>query len=93
MKIEYTYEVASVDEASRCMEVIYISEGCQTMRIGARLPFEGESLENVVQMYAPINYWLEQEQVVVAPPVGVVGEVTYDDGVDSQQTYSNEVQL
>jgi hypothetical protein len=73
MSIQYTYEIVKVDEAARCMEVVYASEGRLTMHIGARLPFEGESLEAVIQMYAPIAYWREQERAVVAPPVGLIG--------------------
>ncbi len=75
MSIEYTYEIVSVDEAARCMEVVFTAEGRQTMRIGARLPYEGEALEAVVAMYAPVAYWLEMEAKVVAPAVGVKGTV------------------
>lgn len=73
MSVQYTYEVISVDKAARCMEVIYSSEGRQTTHIGARLPYEGESLEAVIHMYAPLAYWHDQERAVVAPSVGVSG--------------------
>ena len=73
MNITYTYEIISVDEAARSMEVIYSSEGRQTMHIGARLPFECESLEGVIQTYAPVALWREQEAVVVAPQQGASG--------------------
>ena len=76
MTIEYTYQIIAVDEAARCMEVVYSSEGRQTLHIGARLPYEGESLEAVIQMYAPVAYWREQETAVVVPQVGITGTVT-----------------
>jgi hypothetical protein len=76
MSIAYTYEIVSVDPAARCMEIVYSSEGRQTMHIGARLPFEGESLEAVVEMYSPVAYWLEQEAAVVVPEVGTSGVVS-----------------
>jgi hypothetical protein len=75
MSITYTYEIVSVDEAARCMEVVYSAEGHQTMHIGARLPFEGESLEAVIDQYAPIPYWLEQTLPVVLPQVGARGVI------------------
>lgn len=75
MSIPYTYEIVSVDPAARCMEIVYSSEGRQTMHIGARLPFEGESLEAVVAMYSPVSYWLEQEAPVVIPEIGTTGVV------------------
>jgi hypothetical protein len=81
MNIEYTYKVIAVDEASRSMEVVYSSEGRQTMHIGARLPFVGENLEDVIKMFSPINYWIEQELAVIVPEVGTTGtlELVEDD--------------
>lgn len=76
MTITYTYNIIAVDEQARCMEVVYTAEGHQTMHIGARLPFEGESLEAVVSMYAPIAYWTEQTMKVVPPTVGTSGVIT-----------------
>jgi hypothetical protein len=76
MSIEYTYNIISVDPAARCMEVVYSSRGRQTMHIGARLPFEGESLEAVIEMYSPVAYWLEQEIPVFVPQVGTTGVVS-----------------
>ena len=75
MSIQYTYEIIKVDQAARVMEVVYSSEGRQTMHIGARLPFEGESLEAIIEMYAPVAYWREQELPVVVPEVGTTGVI------------------
>lgn len=76
MSIQYNYEIIAVDESARCMEVVYTSEGRQTQHIGARLPYEGETLESIIQMYAPTQYWLEQEMLVVPPQVGASGTIT-----------------
>lgn len=76
MSIAYTYEIVSVDPAARCMEIVYSSEGRQAMHIGARLPFEGESLESVVDMYSPVALWLAQEAPVVVPQVGTTGSIS-----------------
>lgn len=73
--ITYTYEIISVNEQARCMEVVYSSEGHQTMHIGARLPFEGERLDDVIKMFAPVALWVEQAMPVVAPAIGVTGSV------------------
>lgn len=73
MSITYTYKIISVDEAARCMEVVYSAEGHQTMHIGARLPFKGEALEDVIQMFAPVAYWRDQKLTVVVPAIGVSG--------------------
>jgi len=74
--ITFTYTVAAVDEAARCMEVIYTSAGRQTMHIGTRLPFEGESLEDVILAFAPIAFWKEQVLSVIVPVIGLTGEIT-----------------
>jgi hypothetical protein len=75
MSIEYTYEIISVDPTARCMEVVYSATGHPTMHIGTRLPYEGETLEAVIQMYAPVAYWQELSQPVVVPSIGTTGTV------------------
>lgn len=76
MSIEYTYEIASVDEQARCMEVIYRADGHPEQRVGARLPYEGEALEGVINMYAPVAYWESLQAPVAAPLVGATGTVS-----------------
>lgn len=73
MSITYSFEIIAVDEAARCMEIIYTAEGHLPMHIGARLPYEGETLEQVVRMYEPVRYWEEQQLAVVVPQVGATG--------------------
>ena len=75
MSIQYTYSVLKVDESARVMEVIYTAAGRQTMHVGARLPYVGESLESVVEMYSPVAYWLEQEAQVAAVSEGATGTI------------------
>jgi hypothetical protein len=75
MSIEYKYTVVQVDEAARCMEVIYEAAGHQTMRIGVRLPFEGELLEDVIKMFAPVQMWLDMAAAVLVPEVGASGVI------------------
>ena len=76
MSITYSYEIVSVDVSARCMEIVYRADGRQTMHIGARLPYEGESLETVVQIFSPVRYWEEQELAVVPVTIGASGVVT-----------------
>jgi len=75
MHITYTYEIIAVDETARCMEVVYSSEGYQTMHIGARLPFEGETVESVIKMYAPVLLWLDSSKSVNVPAIGQRGYI------------------
>lgn len=75
MNITYAYKIIAVDEAARCMEVVYSAEGHQTMHIGTRLPFEGESLEAVIKAFAPVPLWTELATPVVAPPIGLSGTI------------------
>jgi len=75
MSINFNYEIISVNEEARCMEIIYTAEGHPTQHIGARLPYEGESLESIVRMYAPVVYWEELQKTVFPPTVGVSGRI------------------
>ena len=92
MSIEYTYEIVSVDAAARCMEVIYRASGHPEQRIGARLPYEGETLEAVIAAYSPVSYWESLQATVVAPAVGTSGTVSppvplSQDQVSAQQMW------
>lgn len=73
MSITYSYEIIAVNEQARCMEIVYTAEGHQTMHIGARLPYEGETVEQIVRMYEPVRYWEEQQLAVIVPQVGETG--------------------
>lgn len=74
--ITYTYEIIAVDEAARSMEVVYTSETHGVMHVGARLPFEGEPLEQVIVMFAPVQEWRLRELAVTVPEVGTSGQLT-----------------
>lgn len=76
MSIEFTYEILAVNEEARCMEVKFMADGFPTMVIGTRLPFEGESLEQILRAFAPIPYWEDCAKAVVAPQVGLSGTVS-----------------
>jgi hypothetical protein len=75
MSIEYKYTIVSVNAEGRCMEVVYEADGHQTMHIGARLPFEGEPLEDVIKAFAPVQLWAELAASVLVPEVGITGVI------------------
>lgn len=75
MNITYNYEIISVDQAARCMEVVYASDGNPTMHISARLPYEGETVEAIVKMYAPVRYWEALKLPVLVPDIGASGVI------------------
>jgi hypothetical protein len=81
MSIQYTYEIISVDESARCMEVVYKSDGRQTMHISTRIPFVNEPLEGVIIMYAPIAYWAERDAPVQKVQAGISGALEFDNPV------------
>jgi hypothetical protein len=73
MNIPYQYEVVGVDGPARCMEIRYTSEGRDPVHVGARLPYVGETLEQVAAMYAPLGLWVDAERPVVVPTAGATG--------------------
>lgn len=79
MRIDYTYKIINADKTARCMEIVYTADGHETLHIGARLPYEGEELEAIIRMYAPISYWIEKTKNVIVPEIGYTGSITFDD--------------
>jgi hypothetical protein len=73
--IEYTYEILSVDEPAKCMDVLYSSEGREPQLVGVRLPFEGEPLEAVIDSFSPVPYWLALEAKRDIPAIGTRGVI------------------
>lgn len=78
MNITYKYTIISVDASARCMELMYESAGHQTMHIGARLPYEDETLEQIVKMYSPVAFWETVVRSVTVPTVGTTGVIKPD---------------
>lgn len=73
MNVEYTYRIINVDEAARSMEIVYTSEEYGVLHVGARLPWKGERLEDIVMLYNPAQYWREQNNEVEPVEVGAEG--------------------
>jgi hypothetical protein len=72
--MKYQYEITKVDAEARCMEIVYTSEGLPSYTVGARLPYEGETLEQIIHSYAPMQFWEHFTKVDVVPQTGK-GEV------------------
>lgn len=92
MAINYTYEIINVDQTARCMEIVYSAQGHETLHIGARLPYEGETLEQIVRMYSPVSYWLEKTRNVVVPTVGHGGAINAADEAAQAQESATQPQ-
>lgn len=74
--ISYTYKIQKVDATSKVMEIEYSADGYATLLIGARLPLLSETLEQVVQSYAPIGTWVQEKAEVQVPAEGRVGTIS-----------------
>lgn len=93
--ITYTYEITMVDEENKCMEIVYTSPTYGVIHVGARLPFEGEPLEQIVKMFSPVQGWRDRDATVIVPSVGETGELideippapTLEDQVRAQRDY------
>jgi hypothetical protein len=85
MIIEYTYKVISVDAERKFMEMEFSSEGKKTVLVGARLPYEGETVEDVAAHYAPVHQWEHDSKSVIVPEVGATGKSS------NSVSYQNEL--
>ena len=78
MKVEYKYKVINVDKESKSMEIVYISEEHGVLHVGARLPWEGETVQQIVEMYNPAVFWLESKKPTINVLDGLEGEQSVD---------------
>lgn len=75
------------------MEIEYTHSVHGTLRVGARLPFEGETIEEVIKKFAPVGYWVAKEKPVVVPEVGFSGTISLSLDSEFESTKENEVLL
>lgn len=86
MSIAYNYEVVAVDQAAKCMEVKYTALGYPTQHIGCRLPYPGESLEDVIDIYSPVRFWQEQAMEAQTVAVGASGTINPNAPLSFEET-------
>ena len=93
MKIDYTYTIANVDEQAKSMEIIYNSPEFGVLHVGARLPWKGETLDDIVLMYNPTAYWLEQAKETEPVEDGASGEQYVDTDTEDKSEDINTRQI
>jgi hypothetical protein len=100
MQINYVYKVLSANTETRTMEVKYTSAEFGEMHIYARLPYEGETLEAVIQQYSPVAYWREKATAVqtidLETAFGVINysdEPSINDRADQVRALRNQMLL
>jgi hypothetical protein len=80
MKVEYNYKIVKVDQENKIMEILYtpLNSNLTECLVGAKLPYVGESLESIVQSFAPLGTWAEQHYEYETVEEGVQGTMTSD---------------
>jgi hypothetical protein len=74
----FTFVITRVDEAARCMDVVYTADGYEAVPVGVRAPVEGEDLNEVIARAAPFFVWDEIDRArapLVLPEVGTTGRI------------------
>lgn len=74
-EITYTYEIVRVDPANKVMDIQYTSPVHGSILVGARMPWEGETVEDIVRTYEPVRYWVEQTLNVAPVTAGAGGTI------------------
>lgn len=74
--ISYTYEITRVDPDAKAMDILYTSPEYGTTLVGARMPWDGETVEQIAQMYSPVRNWIERTLHVAAVSAGASGDLS-----------------
>lgn len=77
--ISYTWRVIESDTNARCMTVEYVSAGRETFAVSTRLPTADESIDAIIEEFAPVAAWEDAEKTVLEVAVGVSGAKTTTD--------------
>lgn len=74
--ISYTYEITRVDPDAKAMDILYTSPEYGTTLVGARMPWDGETVEQIAQMYSPVRNWIERTLPVASVSAGTSGDLS-----------------
>jgi len=74
--ISYTYEITRVDSDAKAMDILYTSPEYGTTLVGARMPWDGETVEQIAQMYSPVRNWIERTLPVASVSAGTSGDLS-----------------
>jgi hypothetical protein len=72
----FTYEITSVYEEFKVMDVLFKADGVSDVTVSVRFPVEGESLDDLMVSFAPFGIWDMETAVFVTPIVGSTNTVT-----------------
>lgn len=70
-----SYKITRVDPDAKAMDILYTSPDYGTMLVGARMPFEGETVEMIAAMFSPLQNWVTQTLPVAAVSAGFTGDL------------------
>lgn len=79
-EITYTYEIVRVDPQNKAMDIQYTSPQYGSILVGARMPWEGETVEDIVRAFEPVRYWIEQTLNVASVTAGLGGTIQVSTG-------------
>lgn len=72
---KYSYEVISVNTDTKTMELRYTAEGQGPIVVGAHLPRQGETLEQIAAAFSPAHHWAQDVVGYLDVTVGATGEL------------------
>lgn len=82
--MNFTYEVTRVDEDNKVMDLVFKTEGLSDVLVSARLPFNGESVDDLALSVAPFYAWDMEQAEFTTPSVGVRGSLVIAEGIEEE---------
>ena len=73
--MKYSYEILSVDESAKMMEVKFFSENETDVIVSCDIPLAGVDIKAHLNNYAPIQFWELRTAVVQSPVAGSTGDI------------------
>jgi hypothetical protein len=71
-----TYQIVRVDPETKAMDILYTSPEHGSLLVGARMPWEGETVEAIAETFSPARYWLEKTLPVAQVSEGEEGQLS-----------------
>lgn len=88
-----SYKITRVDPDAKAMDILYTSPDYGTMLVGARMPWENETVDMIAAMFSPLRSWVEQTLPVAAVSAGLTGEVAVNSAGSPAPTAMSKLEL
>jgi hypothetical protein len=89
--MKFSYEIVSVNENAKSMDVRFTADGHAPFLVGVPMPKVGEDIREIMAAFAPISMWQQRAAEVQSVTAGATGEVWGDHPTETPEEFDARI--